>query len=97
MATRECSAQTLLHDHIGGRVLDAIRADRIVDLGDGVHFFIGPKGTRRKLVVKLGADDLYAIERVRMDPDYTVASEAFEDGVYCDMLAERVLALGTVR
>ena len=96
MATRECSAKTLLRDHIGQRVLDTINADRILDLGDGVHFFIGPKGTRRKLVVKLGADDLYAVERVRLDPGYTVVSEAFEDGVYCDMLAERVLALSRI-
>ena len=97
MATRECSAATLLYDHIGRKTLDAIRAKGIVDLGDGVHFFIGQRGTRRKLVVKLGADDLYAVERVRLDPDYIVVSEAFEDGVYCDMLAERVLALGIIR
>jgi len=96
MATRPCSAQIILRDHIGNGVLMSCGAHGFVSLGDGVQFSIGPTGKHRKLVIKLGADDLYAVERVRIGRDFTVVSEAFEDGIFCDMLAERVLELGDV-
>lgn len=87
IATRPASAKELL-DQIGGAMLFEINARDIIDLGDGIHCFVG-KGRSRKLVVKLAANDTYAVELVRFHrADFTFTSERFLEGVYGDQLGE---------
>src|SRR5262245_14164778 len=89
IATRPASAQELL-GQIGRWTLAEIGARDIIDLGDGVHFFFG-RGRSRKLVVKLAANDTYAVEIVRFNrADFTFSSERFFEGVYGDQLGELI-------
>ena len=84
MATRPADAQTIL-SQIGADVLTAISAKGFVSTGDGVMFFAG---RNRKVIVKLGALDLYAVETVKIDrKNWTFTSTYFVDGVYADTLA----------
>ena len=88
IATREADAQTIL-EQIGRPALWAIGAKNIVNLGDGIHFNISPS---RKIVVKLAANDTYAVETVRMNRrDYSLTSEYFAEMVYADQLQDVVL------
>lgn len=89
IATRPASASELL-DQIGRWTLVEINARDIIDLGDGIHCFVG-KGRSRKLVVKLAANDTYAVELVRFNrADFTFTSERFLEGIYGDQLREVV-------
>lgn len=89
IATRPASATEIL-DQIGRWTLAEINARDIIDLGVGIHCFVG-KGRSRKLVVKLAANDTYAVELVRFNrADFTFTSERFLEGIYGDQLGEVV-------
>lgn len=88
IATRPCDATTILRQ-IGTLTLMACGARRYLDLGDGVHFNVGA-GNRTKIVVKLAADDTYAVEHVKMTRDLSARSLEYADSVYCDQLADVV-------
>lgn len=75
---------------IGRGALFAVGARQIVNLGDGIHFNVG-RGKSRKVVVKLAANDTYAVEAVRMTRDYRFISEHFEELIYADQLQDAVL------
>ena len=96
MATRPADARTLL-TQIGPRVLASVGAHDIVNLGDGVQFAIGGRA-KRKLVIKLAADDTYTLERVRLlgAPSFEVESEEVSEDIYAENLAEVVLRMGDV-
>lgn len=96
IATRPSDAQTLLVQ-IGRGVLMSVGAHDIVDLGDGIQFALGGRG-KRKLVIKLAADDTYTLERVRLlgAPSFGAESEATAEDIYAENLAEVVLRMGDV-
>ena len=96
IVTRPASARALL-DQIGPRVLMSVGAHGIIDLGDGVQFSVGGRA-KRKLVIKLAANDTYTLERVRIlgAPTYGAVSEATAEDIYAENLAEVVLRLGDV-
>lgn len=96
MATQPSDARVLLKQ-IGSGVMMSVGAHQVVDLGDGIQFAIGGSA-KRKLVIKLAANDTYTIERVRLlrAPSFGVVSEALAEDIYAENLAEVVLRLGDV-
>ena len=96
IATRPCSA-AIIKRQITVGVLMSCGARDFVDLGDGLRFTIGPTQAHRKLTIKLNAEDLYAIERIRRPRGkIEYVSEAFIDDVPAENLAETVLHYGDV-
>lgn len=92
LATRPADARTIC-EQIGVGGLMAVGARDIVDLGDGIHFFVG-RGRSRKIVVKLAANDTYAVELVRFNrADFTFTSEAFVELVYADLLQDVIVRM----
>lgn len=93
MATRPASAKVIL-DQIGPRVLMSIGARDTLDLGDGVQMAVS-RG-RRKLIIKLAANNTYTLERVRLRDDFSVVSEALSENIHADNLPAAALWLGDV-
>lgn len=89
IATRDADPQVIL-SQIGRMTLMSLGAREVVNLGCGIRFNVG-RGKSRKVVVKLAANDTYAVEVVRLRRDFTAVSEFFAEGVYCDQLAELLL------
>jgi len=89
IATREADARIILRQ-IGNMGLMSVGARDIVNLGCGVRFTVG-RGRSRKLVVKLAANDTYAVEVVRVRRDFTAVSEFAAFDVHCEELTETVL------
>ena len=89
IATRDADARTILAQ-IGTLTLMSLGAREIVNLGCGIRFNVG-RGKSRKMIVKLAANDTYAVEVVRLRRDFTAVSEFHTDGIYCDQLAEILL------
>jgi hypothetical protein len=85
IATCGADPQVILNQ-IGVMTLLSLGAREVVNLGCGVRFTAG-RGNSRKVVVKLAANDTYAVEVVRLRRNFTAVSEFFAEGVHADQLA----------
>lgn len=98
IATIDCDTD-LLRRMIGARIFMSCGARNLLRLTNGGLRFDVSRGGR-KLIVVLGADDLFAVERIRVISRGKHAgeavSEAFVDGVFFEDLPRVVRELGDV-
>lgn len=93
IATRSADSRQILQA-ISPMDLMGCGARDFVGLPDGIHFAVS-RG-KRKLVIKLQANDLFCVERVRMTRDFTCISEAVAHDVHVENLSGVVVELGDV-
>lgn len=67
----------------------ACGARDFVNLGDGIQFVVGggPGQPRQKIIVKLAANDTYAVEHGSFR-NLEWRTLGFHEGIYCDQLSD---------